>query len=198
MPITVASDKITFTDNTSLSSGIIGTEQLAAGAVTTQKIANNAITTNQIGFSGCILQTIQVGTNAFINVGGTLISYDDDRPEKTEGGEVFYGIIQPSSEFNKILIRVNIHGSSSGGYTGLAVFKNDEQFPIAASWEYGSSFTNEMNIEYLDSPNTVLPIYYRVRVGTSAGTFYLNGNNAGSRKYGGTVESVMTLQEIKG
>ena len=38
MPLTLASNAITFTDNTALSSGVIGTAQLSAGAVTADKI----------------------------------------------------------------------------------------------------------------------------------------------------------------
>lgn len=38
MPLTLASNAITFTDNTTLSSGVIGTAQLSAGAVTGEKI----------------------------------------------------------------------------------------------------------------------------------------------------------------
>jgi hypothetical protein len=42
MALTLASNAITFTDNTSLSSGIIGTAQLSAGAVTNAQIASDA------------------------------------------------------------------------------------------------------------------------------------------------------------
>lgn len=43
MPLTLASNAITFTDNTSLSSGIIITDQLSANCVTADKLANNAV-----------------------------------------------------------------------------------------------------------------------------------------------------------
>lgn len=42
MALTLASNAITFTDNTSLSSGIIGTAQLSAEAITNAQIATNA------------------------------------------------------------------------------------------------------------------------------------------------------------
>jgi hypothetical protein len=54
MPLTLASNAITFTDSTSLSSGIITAAQLSAGAVTADKIAalpNNIVTTQTIANS---------------------------------------------------------------------------------------------------------------------------------------------------
>lgn len=48
MPLTLASNAITFTDNTSLSSGVLGPAQLSAAAVTTPKIAANAVTLDKL------------------------------------------------------------------------------------------------------------------------------------------------------
>lgn len=48
MALTLASNAITFTDNTSLSSGIISTPQLSAGSVTTSIIAANSVTFDKI------------------------------------------------------------------------------------------------------------------------------------------------------
>lgn len=43
MPITIASDKITFTDTSTLSTGFISTEQIIDNAVTNEKLATDAI-----------------------------------------------------------------------------------------------------------------------------------------------------------
>ena len=67
MALTLASDKITFTDNTSLSSGIIGTAQLSAGAVTAEKIASGAVTTASIAASAVTANKINLTTSLSSN-----------------------------------------------------------------------------------------------------------------------------------
>lgn len=81
MALTLASNAITFTDNTSLSSGIIGTAQLSAGAVTADKIADSSITTQTISNSAITAEKMSggqigdapvYGCRAWVNFNGTL------------------------------------------------------------------------------------------------------------------------------
>jgi hypothetical protein len=78
MPLTLASNAITFTDNTVLSSGIIGTAQLSAGAVTADKIIslpNNIVTTAAIAASAItpvkLSQPLTLGTAKAFNWNGS-------------------------------------------------------------------------------------------------------------------------------
>lgn len=73
MPLTLASNAITFTDNTSLSSGIIGTAQLSAEAITNAQIATNAaISGTKINPNFGSQDVITTGKMA---VGSSLIEY---------------------------------------------------------------------------------------------------------------------------
>jgi hypothetical protein len=65
MALTLASNAITFTDNTSLSSGIIGTAQLSAGAVTTSILASDAITTDKINTGAVTFDKISQNSGPF-------------------------------------------------------------------------------------------------------------------------------------
>lgn len=89
MALTLASNAITFTDSTALSSGIISTAQLSAGAVTTSRIATNAVTFDKISqnsgpfsFRNKIINgnfdIWQRGTN-FTRSGGFSQPYTSDR-----------------------------------------------------------------------------------------------------------------------
>ncbi len=74
MPLTLASNAITFTDNTALSSGVIGTAQLSAGAVTTTAIASGAVTFAKLASDSKILQsgTVTGTTQQFISTTFTI------------------------------------------------------------------------------------------------------------------------------
>lgn len=151
---------------------------------------------------GSVLKTVQSENSTFttLTVG---IPDDNTIPQNTEGTEVLTATITPSSASNKILITACIQGNTGldiAGYVAVAVFADANADALAVS--YAQSFRT-MNpsapIVYLHSPNTTSAITYKVRVGTvPSGNFYLNGDYLGNAKFGGTMRSTLTLQEIKG
>jgi hypothetical protein len=202
MPLTLASNAITFTDNTALSSGVIGTAQLSAGAVTASKIASNTI--RDLMPTGSILQSVTTSINTFQTINATY-SWSDTLPTTSGGAEVvgLSATITPSSVNNKILVRAIILGSSNSSvidYYMYAIFRDANTNAIAAAGEYGASYTNQIYIEYLDTPGTLSPVTYKIRGGTNAGNaLHVNGaGNPGTRRLGGAAWSTITVQEIKG
>lgn len=89
MALTLASNAITFTDNTSLSSGIIGTAQLSAGAVTADKIAslpNNIVTTQTIANSAVTAEKMSGGQTGSAPVYGCRAWVNFDATRNASGG----------------------------------------------------------------------------------------------------------------
>ncbi len=203
MPLTLASNAITFTDNTALSSGIIGTAQLSAGAVTASKVASNAIF--DLLPSGSVLQTVttRIGNLQTIS---TNWPYDDTIPNTSSGSEVtgLSATITPYSTNNKLLVRAILRGSSNGSvvaYYGCGIFRDSIVDALATGWEIGAAYSNQIFLEYLDAPATVSPVVYKIRAGCNGPqNLYINGSGTttGVRKYGGTAWSTITVQEIKG
>jgi hypothetical protein len=150
--------------------------------------------------AGSVLQTVQT-TKTSLQVCSTAIPWDDTIPQNTEGDEIFTASITPSSASNKILVRVTTYGAASAGWYTIAVFKDSDANAIAAAWGIGQNvdYQSTTTIEYLHSPATTSAITYKVRAGSSSGSYRLNGAiNSAGRLFGGVSFSNITLQEIKG
>jgi hypothetical protein len=208
-----------------LAAGAIGVTQLGTGAITGQTaldaLANadsllihddstsalRKVTWSQIVAAaqpvGSVLQTVQ-STNSTLTACSSAIPDDNTIPQNTEGTEVLTATITPSSASNKILISVFVHGNASldNGNNGCvaALFIGSTASAVASSYSQSFRAMNTLNpIVYLHSPNTTSATTYKVRVGAiSSGSFYLNGDYLGNAKLGGTMQSTLTLQEIKG
>ena len=150
--------------------------------------------------AGSVLNTVQ-SENTTLTACSTAIPDDNTIPQNNEGTEVLTATITPSSTSNKILVRVCLQGNGPrDSYIGAAIFTDSNANAIAAtfvnSWR---GMVPMQPIEYLHSPNTTSAITYKVRAGAlGSGTFYLNGDYLGNAKFGGTMRSTLTLQEIKG
>jgi hypothetical protein len=149
---------------------------------------------------GSVLQTVNTRTADRSDLTNP-IPLDDTIPQNTEGTEIMSASITPASTQNKILVRVQIQGTSTGSALVACLFRDNAANAITAAHNYGGNgLSYGISFEYLDSPSTTSPIIYKVRVGPSgSGTMYLNKFNFGTLVFGaGTVISNITLQEIKG
>jgi hypothetical protein len=156
--------------------------------------------------TGSILQSVTTSINNFQTITATY-NYTSDTLPTTSGGAEVTGLsatITPSSVNNKILVRAIILGSSNSAATDYyiyAIFRDANSNAIAAAGEYGASYTNQIYIEYIDTPNTISPVTYKIRGGTNGGNvLHVNGvgTSTGTRRLGGAAWSTITVQEIKG
>lgn len=217
MPLTLASDAITFTDSTSLSSGIIGTAQLSAGAVTTEKIADSSVTPQKLSGSivsnlpsGSVIQTLQVSTTAVTKVGPwTTFSshrlYTTEVPNISTGVLILSATIVPSSTASKILI--NHYGWGSGTaasintVVGSVLYRNTTPVQVSLTFEYNNTLPIcPMTGSILDSPGTTSPVTYQLKysIRDNEDELWVNGDNSGNSMFGNIGKTVLTLQEIKG
>lgn len=186
MPTSITSSGITFDDATTLTTGVVPTANIANSAVTAAKLQN-----------GCVVQVVQTVLTTSVSC-ATLLPADNTIPQNNEGNEILSISITPSSASNKILIRVNVFGTTSGAaHFTAAVFKDSDVNALTTSGGGTYFYDHLAALEYLDTAGTTSAITYKVRAGASANILYINSDYVGTRRYGGTAHTGITLMEIK-
>ena len=126
------------------------------------------------------------------------IPADDTPPLSTEGTQVLSLAFATTSSTNKVRLRFQGFGSTSGGFALVAaIFAGTTCIATKAvtPQSSGSGFAS-LEIEVDHSPGTTSSITYSVRVGTTSGTARLNGTTT-SRFFGGTAKSTLVAEELK-
>ena len=149
--------------------------------------------------SGSVIQTVNVLDHTRAT-GSTIIPWDNTIPQSGEGNQYMSLAITPTNALNSLLIRVvaNLSLNASGRMTG-ALFKNDDTSAIAAATcnSDGNSDINQIIVEHYMPAGSTSPITFKFRAGGSiAGTTIFNGNIS-EQKFGGVINSSITIQEIK-
>lgn len=147
--------------------------------------------------AGTVIQVVNtmVGTVAS---GSTAIPFDDSIPQITEGDEYMSLAITPTSSTSKLKIDVVCAGGqSAGGRITSALFVGTTADALAAIGGY-----EEVDVllplaytHYMVS-GTTGSMTFRVRNGTSSGTYTFNGIG-GAQEYGGKMASSITISEVK-
>lgn len=144
--------------------------------------------------AGAILQTLQdtYVANADLT---TPLPIDDSVPGSGEGTEILSQAITLGSASNKVLIFVDLFGSVNNQEVAFAIFRGTTCI-FAKTWDIrATTIAQSAGAIWLDTPGSVGPHTYSVRVGSSSGTAVrLNGDMAG-RYFGGVGACTLTLQE---
>ena len=150
--------------------------------------------------SGKVLQMVYVYTGAYAT-GSTTMPFDDTIPQNTEGNEVMTLAITPTSASSKLLINVDVCGSSDvqGNWTA-ALFRDSTANALTATQVKASNVTADQNdhchLSWVADSNSTSATTFKVRCGQhNAGAWYFNGEN-GSRLFGGVANSGITIMEI--
>jgi len=199
MALTLASDKITFTDSTSLSSGIIGTAQLSAGAVTADKIASGAVTSDKLPV-GSVVRTEYAEILGQTSYSGNNIDTTVTSPTTADGHQLFSIPLATSSSSNYIIFRPNLSVTSSGGGQVLVMLFAGNTLIAARSLEAGNGYVGSGFIVKYTPPNTN-SITYSLRAGvrTTYGDLQLNRIYTVPQFWNtGKEISSLLIQEIKG
>jgi hypothetical protein len=152
--------------------------------------------------AGAIVQVVNVADSA-VATGTTTLPNDDTIPQKTEGDQYFTLAITPKNSSNRLIITAWANAASS--QTGV------NQFCMALFQDTTANCLTVTDHIMMDSAGLKTPLYlqhemaagttssttFKIRLGTaSAGTTTFNGV-AGSRFYGGTMNSGMSIMEIQ-
>ena len=116
MALTLASNAITFTDSTALSSGIITSAQLSAGSVTTTAIASGAITTQTIANSAVTAEKMSGGQTGNAPVYGcrAWVNFDGGAGSTVDGE--FRCTIRGNGNVSKVVRAGGATGTDTGVY----------------------------------------------------------------------------------
>lgn len=165
----------------------IGVTDAGAGSTVTVSVA-----------AGAVLQVLQntYATSADLNPD---IPLDDTAPTSSEGTEVLTQAITLANAANKVMAQVNVWGAVDTINTALivALFNGTTCIQVASHTFATTNFPACISFNVLETPGSVGPHTYSVRVGPSTGIGRLNGS-AVARQYGGAAKSTLTLMEIKG
>ena len=149
---------------------------------------------------GKVLKMVYVFTGAYAT-GSTTMPFDDTIPQNTEGNEVMTLAITPTSASSKLLINVDVCGSSDvqGNWTA-ALFRDSTADALTATQVKASNVTADQNdhchLSWVADSSSTSATTFKVRCGqNNAGAWYFNGEN-GSRLFGGVANSGITIMEI--
>lgn len=153
---------------------------------------------------GEVAQTVYMQTGA-VATGTTTIPYDDTIPQNTEGDQYMSLAITPVSAANLLRVRAQTQLSNSAvtQIQVAALFQDAIAGALAASAMYndssaGTQMTPPPLIEYLGLAGTTSATTFKVRAGANgAGTTTFNGSSA-ARKFGGSLNSFMQIDELVG
>lgn len=144
---------------------------------------------------------LQITTDSAVATGWTTIPSDDTIPQNTEGDQFMSLAATPTVAANVLVIKHqgNYASSNTAGNMTSALFQDSTANALAASFagrDAASSGTSRAVLEHAMRAGTTSSTTFKIRSGNgAAGTTTFNGA-AGVRFYGGTMSSVLSVEEI--
>lgn len=129
----------------------------------------------------------------------TSIPNDDTIPQSSEGLEILTVAITPQHAANRLLIEGVVHMSADSSRTLIAaLFQDSGADAIAVAIETAPAAGNMMTVRLRHemAAGTTSATTLKVRVGTTSGTFYVNGTNV-SRSFGGRLACTLSVTESR-
>jgi hypothetical protein len=124
-----------------------------------------------------------------------VIPLDDTIPQQSEGSEFLTATITPTNASNKLKITVVLNGAHSGTAAIVcALFQDSAANALATA--IGAASTGSVNMSFVHymTAGTTSATTFKARVG-SGSTFTVNGSG-GNRRFGGTMATSITIEEI--
>jgi len=180
-------------DITSLASPAI-----AAATATTQAASDSSTKVATTAFVRQFKQLAQIVSSSTGETGsGTaVIPNDDTIPQNTEGVQVLTASITPTNAASTLEVEVTLQVASTGAWLNGCLFRDSGASAVAMGSAFGSTGNAiyPITFTYLVSAGSTASTTFNVRLGSNAGTYYINGNSSG-RRYGGVLSSSITIKE---
>ena len=156
-------------------------------------------TAGKVAIPGHVVQVVTTQTGE-VATGTTTVPLDDTIPQNTEGTEFMTLAITPTSATSKLKIDVVFIGCySADAVLALMLFQDSTANALACNyiWSGGGNTRNTpMYLSHTMTAGTTSATTFKIRAGgDNAGTLSFNGRN-GSRQYGGTLASSISITEI--
>lgn len=152
---------------------------------------------------GSVVQVVNFQTGS-VSTGSGVIPFDDTVPQNTEGSEFMTLAITPKSATSKLKIDIIAYFAVPSGsyYFTMALFQDSAANAIAtATFSPVTNFGGMpfvLPLTYFMTAGSTASTTFKVRAGSSfSQTTTLNGSG-GSRYYGGSLSSCITITEIGG
>ena len=187
-PSVSLSGAVTLTGAVNLSGSTL---TMPAGAVV-QVVAASTVTYSSLTSGGA-------GTGDFAGATSGSIPVDNTIPQSTEGAQLFTAAITPKSATNILEFEIIIpcYNASNPALIVAALFQDATANALAAQvMNLGDSIDqNAIVLTHRMVAGTTSSTTFKVRLGTSAGTVYVNGNSS-ARLFGGIMAARLTIKEI--
>lgn len=162
-------------------------------------IGTSVITNSQLA-AGVLVQGVGTSSTA-ASTGTTIIPYDDTIPQNTEGDQYMSLAITPKSVTNTLIIYfTGMFAVSTGSNNMVISLFQDTTANGLATGVFNmptASQPSTVKMDHTMSAGTTSATTFKVRAGgNSAGTTTNNGIT-GSRFFGTTTKTVMTILEFK-
>lgn len=160
--------------------------------------ARDDVTRSQLAssFGNIIVQAVDATPYTSNTDITTVIPADDTTPLVSEGVQILTANITPTSSSNKIRVKVDGFGQSSGtsSYVIWTIFRGSTLVAVRVAGA-NSTFVS-IATEIVDSPASTTQLTYTVRVGPPTGIIRMNGNASG-RFFNGSASCTLRLEEIE-
>lgn len=148
--------------------------------------------------AGSVINSAYAEVTAYSTTAAT-IPMDDTPPQNTEGLQLISVSITPTSATSKIRVRfVGLFSHSASEHIVTALFVSGNANSLRSTYvrTVGANTAAQSHLEFEHAPGTTSALTYSIRIGTFAGTIYVNGNSTG-RVFGGVAGAVLVAEEIK-
>lgn len=149
-----------------------------------------------VGYASTSLATVQSCS--------TGIPYDDTIPQITEGDEILSSSYSPKYTNSIIRVTALVQGATSastGVYATIALFVDATANALAVALQGQDQGVADNPVDialhHEEVSASLTARTYRIRASANSGTFHVNGNSSGSRKYGGVRKAWLVIEEIK-
>lgn len=170
---------------------------MAVSTIDSSGLASSSVTRAKIGYSGAVLQVVNVQTQSFVT-STVAIPTDNTIPQNTEGTELFTLAITPTSATSKLFIQVNaLCGNTPAQWPTIALFQDSTANALAVNSSYQgiASAGLTLSLAYFMTAGTTSSTTFKIRFGLgNTGSMQINGFN--SAIYGGVATTTMTIMEI--
>lgn len=129
----------------------------------------------------------------------TSIPNDDSIPQNTEGLEILTATITPQHAANRLVIEAVVHMSGDASRTCIAaLFQDSTADALAVAVETSPASGNVMTVRLRHemAAGGTSATTFKIRVGTTTGTFYVNGTNS-ARSFGGRLACTLSVTESR-
>lgn len=150
--------------------------------------------------SGAVVQNV-TGSDAAVTTASASIPIDDTIPQSGEGTQIITQAITPTNASNYLEIEaiIPVGISNASAIAAIALFQDSTANALAATCYTNGTNDSQtvMRLVHRMAAGTTSATTFKIRLGTSVGSAYVNGNISGTRNFGGISVARLTIREIK-